>query len=116
MIRTAPVIALAAALSLAGCSQEDHTIVAEGPDTRDPAAEALQANGPIALPPSIAASKSYRCGDNSLIYVDWLSDGSARVKTSKAEVGTSVPAGEGSPLKGDSSSASISYNGKSCKA
>lgn len=116
MTRTIPLIALAAALSLAGCNQEDHTIVAGGPDTRDPAAEALEANGPIALPPSITATKSYRCGDNSLLYVDWLSDGSARVKASKTDAGTVVPAGEGSPLTGDSSSASISYNGKSCKA
>ena len=26
------------------------------------------------LPPAIAASKTYRCKDNSLVYVDWLSD------------------------------------------
>ena len=40
------------------------------------------------LPPSIAASKTYRCKDNSLVYVDWLSDGSARVKKTREEVGT----------------------------
>ena len=107
---------MAAVALIAGCNQEDHTIVAGGPDTRDPAAEALEANGPVALPPSITASKTYRCGDNSLLYVDWLSDGSARVKTSKTDVGTAVPAGEGSPLTGDSSTSSISYSGKSCKA
>ena len=108
-------LAGAAALT-AGCDKSGHTIVAGGPDERDPAAEALEANGPITLPPSISASKTYRCGDNSLLYIDWLSDGSARVKTSKTDVGTAVPAGDGSPLKGDASAATITYSGKSCKA
>ena len=29
----------------------------------------------VVLPPSIQASKAYRCKDNSLVYIDWLSDG-----------------------------------------
>ena len=70
---------------------------------------------PVALPPSIAASKSYRCGDNKLVYVDWMSDGSARVKTSKEDVGVAVPAGSAS-LKGDAKASSITYNGESCSA
>lgn len=109
------IIAIAAAATLAACDNSDHTIVAGGPPDSDNAAAALEANGPITLPPSITASKTYRCGDNSLLYIDWLSDGSARVKTSKTDVGTVVPAGEGSPLTGDSSAGTISYNGKSCK-
>jgi hypothetical protein len=32
-------------------------------------------NEPLVLPPSIVASKTYRCKDNSLAYVDYLSDG-----------------------------------------
>jgi hypothetical protein len=28
----------------------------------------------VVLPPSITASKAYRCKDNSLVYIDWLSD------------------------------------------
>jgi len=115
-MKTISIIALGATVLLAGCNNEDHTIVAGGPSDHDAEAAALEANGPIALPPSITASKTYRCGDNSLMYIDWMSDGSARVKATKTEVGTTVPAGEDSPLKGDSSSASVSYNGKSCKA
>ena len=72
------IIALAAAAALAGCNKEDHTIVAGGPTTATTANAA--ANAPVALPPSITASKTYRCDDNSLVYVDWMSDGSARVK------------------------------------
>ena len=59
-------------LSLAGCQKEPQTIVANGP--ADPQAEALKNAPPVALPPSIASSKAYRCADNSLIYVDFMSD------------------------------------------
>jgi hypothetical protein len=109
---------LVAAAALAGCEQE--TITAKGP--YDPQANAAANATAVTLPPSIAASKAYRCKDNSLIYVDWYSDGSARVKASRSEVGTPVPApAEGnvtdaapSPLQGTRETASITYNGKSC--
>jgi hypothetical protein len=111
MTRTPLLIALAAAAALAGC-KENHTIVAGEPD--DGNETHVATNGPVALPPSITASKTYRCKDNKLVYIDWMSDGSARVKKTREEVGTAVtPGGE---LKGDSKAASISYNGQSCKA
>lgn len=128
MIRTAPLMAVAAAALLAGCNQ-DNTIVAGGPDTSDPAAQALQANGPIALPPSVAASKTYRCADNSIVHVDWLSDGkSANVRTDKggtvsvtaAEAGQPMTGGTGYSVAGtaDAASAKIATGGavQSCKA
>ena len=105
----------AASAALMACQKE----------TIDPGAEkneiaaANAANGAkVVLPPSIAATKTYRCKDNSLLYIDWLTDGSARVKTTEADVGTSVVVGaEGTPsLKGDAKAASITYNGQSCKA
>ena len=98
---------LIAAAALAGCEQE--TITAKGP--YDPNANLTNSSGPIELPPSIAASKTYRCKDNSLVYVDWYSDGSARVKAARNEVGTPATAEE---LKGDAQSPSITANGKSC--
>jgi hypothetical protein len=111
---------LAAAAALAGCDQSDHTITGTGP--YDPQANA-SSNADVTLPPSIAAQRSYRCKDNSLIYIDWYSDGSARVKATRGEAGTPVPAPpEGnvtdaapSPLQGTADSASITYAGKSCK-
>jgi len=69
----------------------------------------------VVLPPSIQASKAYRCKDNSLIYVDWLSDGTARVKKTKEEVGTTIAAGD-KALTGDAKASAITYNGQSCKA
>jgi len=110
MTRTPLLIAIAAAAALAGCNNSDHTIVA-GPDTGDNGVAA--ANGPVALPPSIQASKSYRCHDNQLIYVDWMSDGSARVKKTREEVG--APVAVGTDLKGDSKGSTITYKGQSCK-
>jgi hypothetical protein len=112
MTRTTLLITLAAAAALAGCNNSDHTIVA-GPDGENAANAA--GNAPVALPPSISASKSYRCADNKLVYVDWMSDGSARVKKTRQEVGTVVAAGA-PELKGDSKAASITYNGQICKA
>ena len=106
---------LVAAAALAGCNSEDHTIVSD-PAGPDPMANAVANASSVQLPPSIQASKAYRCKDNSLVYVDWLSDGTARVKKDRNEVGTPTLTGEGNPLQGDAKAASISYNGQSCKA
>ena len=111
MTRTHLILALGVAAALAGCNKEDHTIVA-GPNVTDDNAAA--ANGPVALPPSVTASKSYRCKDNSLVYIDWLSDGTARVKKPREEVGAQLT--PGTELKGDSKASTITYNGQSCKA
>lgn len=56
--------ALVAAAALAGCNKSEPV-----------ANEAAVVNEPLVLPPSIVASKAYRCKDNSLAYVDYLSDG-----------------------------------------
>src|SRR5579864_4944716 len=81
MTRTALLITLAAAAALAGCNKESHTIVAGPSGETDTNAAA---NGPVALPPSITASKVYRCADNKVIYVDWLSDNkTVNVRTDK---------------------------------
>ena len=110
MTRPFTILALVAVAALAGCNNEDHTIVA-GPGGDDQPMN----NVGVVLPPSIQASKAYRCKDNSLIYVDWLSDGTARVKKTREDVGTTLPAGDKS-LTGDAKAASITYNGQSCKA
>jgi len=100
---------LVVAAALAGCDQSDHNLTAQGP--YDPNANLTNSSGPIELPPSIAASKTYRCKDNSLVYVDWLSDGTARVKAARNEVGTPATAED---LKGDAQSSSVTANGKVC--
>lgn len=95
MTRTAICLILAAAAALAGCDNSDHNIVA-GPDTGDPSPQ----NGPVTLPPSIAHSKIYRCADNRVVYVDWLSDNkTANVRTEQGGVPTQIVAPEpGKPM------------------
>jgi hypothetical protein len=112
MTRFPLLITLAAAAALAGCNKEDHTIVA-GPDVGDNETNAV-AKTPVALPPSITASKVYRCANNAVIYVNWLSDGSATVRNKPDASPTAIAAG--SPdLKGDANAKSITYKGESCK-
>lgn len=105
------ILALVAAAALAGCDQSDHTINAQGP--YDPQANDANAT-PVVLPPSIAASHSYRCKDNSLVYIDWMSDGAARVKNSRDARATPVAVGDDAPLTGDPQAKAITYNGQSC--
>jgi hypothetical protein len=97
MTRTPLLITLVAAAALAGCNQS-HTITA-GPDTGDNAAEA---NAGVQLPPAIAASKIYRCGDNQVIYVDWVADNkTANIRTEPHGTPTQVFMAEpGKPMTG----------------
>lgn len=77
--------ALAALAALAGCNQADQANL-------DAANEVANA-APVVLPPSIAHSKIYRCKDNSVVYIDWLSDNlSANVRTEKNGPATHVMA------------------------
>ncbi len=110
------IIAVASA-ALMACQKE--TIV-QGDTPEEVAADAATAANAaeVVLPPSIIASKSYRCKDNSVVYIDWLSDGSARAKTDKAARATPIKVGEaGTPsLNGDATATTVTYNGQSCKA
>ena len=60
---------MVAAAALAGCNQSDQNISAN-----EAQANMANAAAPVVLPPSIAHSRIYRCKDNSVIYIDWLSD------------------------------------------
>jgi dipeptidyl aminopeptidase/acylaminoacyl peptidase len=88
---------LGAAAALAGCNKENHTIVA-GPDAGDTTNAA--ANAQVQLPPAIVATKIYRCADNKVVYVDYLSDNkTANVRTDKGGSPTQVTAPEaGQPM------------------
>ncbi|MFC7536587.1 hypothetical protein ACFQPG_04315 [Sphingomonas sp. GCM10030256] len=97
MIRTPLLLTLAAAAALAGCDQGSHTIVQNGPP--DPMANELAAAPPVELPKPIVASHSYRCKDNSLVYIDWLAENSgANVRTEKTSASTPLkPGADGKP-------------------
>lgn len=120
MTRTTTLIAFAA-VALAGCEQE--TI--EGGGVYDPMAnQVANAVENVALPPSIVASHQYRCKDNSLISVDWLSDGTTSTARVTPQGGSAVTltqaaaggdyTAEGATLAGDPQAQEITFNGKSC--
>jgi hypothetical protein len=118
MTRTPLLLTLAAAAALAGCKQS-HTIVA-GPPNYD---NNVAANANVQLPPAIIATKLYRCTDNSVVTVDYLSDNkSANVRAGKDTTSTQVTAPQpGQPMTSangysvdgspDSSSAKIAVPG-----
>ena len=120
-------LTFAAAAALAGCNQESHTI-GGGADVADADAAA---SPPVTLPPSITATKSYRCADNKIILVDWLSDGkTANIRTEPGatpvpvtapEEGEPMTAAGGYELSGTSGAPSAriavpGHGSQSCKA
>lgn len=79
-------------LALGACNSQPQNIVG-GPD--DDQAQALANAAPVELPPAIEASKSYRCKDNSVVYVDWMAGGKqAAVRAKKTDAPTMVKAAE----------------------
>lgn len=98
MTRTPLLLTLAAAAAIAGCNKENHTIVSgpPGDDTN------TAANANVQLPPSIVATKLYRCADNSVVTVDYLSDSkTGNVRAGKETTSVQVAAAEpGQPMTG----------------
>ena len=89
-----PLLALAA---LTACNNDSHTLVQNGP--ADPMGEALKNAPAVELPPAITATKSYRCKDSSVVYVDWLADNKgANFRATKDGTPTQLkPDAEGKP-------------------
>jgi hypothetical protein len=115
--------AIGSFLMLGACQQE--TISGDAPD---PDAAALNAAKPVELPPMVTQSRTYRCKDASLVYVDFYSNNTAVYKTSKAGAsGTTLTAAEpgkaytadGYSVSGDGPQVTIAAPGKgsqACKA
>jgi len=81
---------VAATLTLAACKNEPEVV-----DTSpDPQAEALKNAPPVELPPAIAASRTYRCKDNSLVYIDFYTNNTARYRTEKGGTPTELTSTE----------------------
>ncbi len=121
LIRTSLPFALVAALSLAACSQEPETF---NDTIGDPQAAALANAATVAPPPMIQASRSYRCKDNSLIYIDFMTNNTANYRTDKSGPVTVLTASaDGEPyVSADGSQTltgtgdTVTFNGQSCKA
>lgn len=106
-----PVAAIAALLALSAC--DSGSSKPEVIDTNpDPMANQLANAAPVELPPSVKESVSYRCKDNSVVYVDFLSDAkSANLRLQRSDTPTHVVAeAEGGKMTGNGWS--ISGSGK----
>src|SRR5690348_6936158 len=96
MTRTPLIMMLAATAALAGCNKESHTIVSGSPDSGE---SNSAKNATVQLPPSIVATKLYRCADNSVVTVDYLSDNkSANVHVGQAAATQVTAAEPGKPM------------------
>lgn len=60
-----------AIVSLAACGEREPSVVG---DMADPNADELADAEPVELPPMERGSASYRCGDNSVVYVTYFTD------------------------------------------
>jgi hypothetical protein len=118
MTRAPLIVMLAAAAALAGCNKESHTIVSGS----EPGEGNSAKNANIQLPPAILATKLYRCADNSVVTVDYLSDNKsanvhagegAATQVTAAEPGKPMSAAGGYSVDGGptSSSAKIAVPG-----
>jgi hypothetical protein len=118
-----PTLALCAAvLGLSACKSEPETF---NIGTGDPMQAELANAADVALPPMLRATTTYRCKDNSLIFVDYMTDDmSANLRTEKGGPITPLKAPEaGQPfVSADNavtivgSGDSITYNGQACRA
>lgn len=120
-----PLMAVAALSLLSACNNSEPEVVG-GP--ADPMAEQLANAAPVELPPSVKVSHQYRCKDNSLIFVDFMSDEkTVNLRTEKngsptklvaAEPGQAFTA-EGYSVEGSGKQITATLPGKSalsCKA
>ena len=93
---------VAALLSLAACNSEPEVV--GGP--ADPQADVLKNAPQVELPPSIVASRTYRCADNSLLFVDFFSNDTANVRTSAEGERTRLTAANGGAYEAEGYSVS----------
>jgi hypothetical protein len=108
LLRAAPLAALAL---LAACNSEPTTI--GGENSTENTAEAA----PVKLPPALQASKTYRCKDNSVVYVDYFNDNlTANFKVNREDVPTPLVApAAGQPFTGEGITVSGTPTGKSAE-
>jgi len=114
--------AAVALLSLAACENKAEEVDSRAPD---PMAEALKNAPKVELPPAVAASKTLRCGDNSLIYVEFFQgDKQVNLRTEKdgkatmlkaAAAGDPYVADGGYKLTGTPKSVEVTLPGKGSK-
>lgn len=118
MKTTLPLVAFAALFTLAACNNnQEPEIVDTNPD---PMAKEISNAAPVELPPAVKESVSYRCKDNSVVFVDFLADDlSANLRAKREDMPTQVKAtepggkmtAEGYSISGSGKSVQIAMNG-----
>jgi hypothetical protein len=123
-MKNPPLIAAAAIalLSLTACENKPEEVSSTAPD---PMASQLANAAPVELPPAIAESVTLRCGDNSLVYVDFFQGNKqVQLKTEKGgpatmlkapEAGQPFEAAGGYKLTGTPKNVSVTVPGKAAK-
>ncbi|MFN3388453.1 MAG: hypothetical protein ACK40O_05935 [Allosphingosinicella sp.] len=84
--------AAAALLTLGACNSEPETIES---GAVDPQADALNQAAPVSDLKMIQASRTYRCKDNSLLYVDFYTNNTADARIGQDGERVQLAAGEG---------------------
>jgi hypothetical protein len=80
---------IAALLALGACNREPEV---ETVNQYDSQAEALRNAAPVVLPPAIVASRTYRCSDNGLYYVDFYNNNTALIRRTQQGASTTLTA------------------------
>lgn len=104
MIRKLTLFALSAA-ALSACNSEPEVVGGQP----DPMKDELANAAPVELPPAIAASKTYRCKDNSLVQIDWLAQDKGAYVHGEGQAQTHVKPAE--PVEGQPASTDLTAEG-----
>lgn len=98
-LRILPVAAVAL-LALSACENKAEEVTSTAPD---PMASQLANRAPVELPPMMTADVTFRCKDQSLVYVDFFQgDKQLLVKTTKEATPVKLTAeNAGAPYKAD---------------
>ena len=99
--------AAAASFALAGCNNNEPVVI----NKEDPMAEQLRNAAPVAPPPMIQVTRTYRCRDNSLLYVDFYTNDTAAVRTREGEAPVAMLTAEGGNPPYTGSGYSVSGSG-----
>ena len=97
--------AMTASVALAACNSEPETI-----NKFDAQAEELSKAAPVAPPPMITASRTFRCRDNSLFFVDFFNNDTAVLRTERGGIPTATLTAEGGNPPFTGSGYSVSAN------
>jgi hypothetical protein len=127
MKKTILILAPLSMLALAACNKTEPPAI----DAEAEAAKAAAAAPPIEMPPAITASGTYRCADNTILYVDFLGKNESadirvgektaaavRVNAPKPEApaaGAAAPAADAAPtgpMKSEDGKTTLAGSGK----